>query len=344
MSRILPLLQTEGNRRLLRKWLTQSTTYDVVDVDEENPLSTPFDLCVVDGPALGEYRDALKGHREQAAPEFLPVLLLVPREYSDRLTDDVWDYVDDIIWTSGGNQLDSVDTFELEGRLRALLRARSMSETLVENQQRLKVLHRLLRHNIRNSLTVIQGRAEAISTPEENTNVEQILKKSTRLLRHSEKAQDIDEILEKNTEQEIDLGNQVQQIVGRYRDEHPAAEISLDVQASVEVTAIVGIRRAIEELIQNAVRHDPSETPQIRVRVSHENECGVVTVEDSGPTLQEQDRRVLRGDLDPTALNHGSGIGLWLVVWTVRRSNGQITYQTRKTNGNRIVLRLPIAT
>lgn len=340
MSRILPLVQNEGNRRLLEKWLTENTAYDVV-VDETDPLSASFDLCIVDGPALGTHRSALEAHRDRVEPEFIPVLLLVPREHSDRLTDDVWEYVDDIIWTSGSEQFGSLDTFEFEGRLRALLRARSMSETLVENQQRLKVLHRLLRHNIRNSLTVIYGAAMSIGDPAENELVSQVLRQARQLLDHSEKAQDIDEILDQRTHHEIDIGTETRRLVELYRDEYQAAEITFEVQSPAAVTAIPGIIRAIEELVHNAIRHGSSDNPEIHVRVSREGDTGIVAVEDSGPPIPEQDRRVLRGNLDPTALDHGSGLGLWLVVWTVRRSNGVARYQQREAGGNRIELRLP---
>lgn len=151
-------MQKRGNRRLLSEWLIQNTDHEVLALEEiktGDPLSVQFDLCIVDPHAVAEYRNALKAHRECARPEYVPVLLLVPRNHADSLTAEVWEYVDDIIWTSGGRQMDSLYTFELEGRIKSLLRVRTLSRSLVESQQQLKVTNRVLRHNLRNSLNVI---------------------------------------------------------------------------------------------------------------------------------------------------------------------------------------------
>jgi signal transduction histidine kinase len=272
------------------------------------------------------------------------VLLLVPSEHSRRLNDTVWDYVDDIIWTSVGEQNDSLDTFEFTGRVRSLLRARSMSQTVIEDQQRLKVLHRVLRHNLRNSLNIVRGSAKSIDGPDAADHVNRIVRETNRLLGHSEKAQDIEQILERSTEQHIDLAGRVQQAIDSYGEEFPDAEISIDVRSSVRVTSVVGITRTIEEIIHNSLIHAVSETPSVAITVEQVDGFGVMTVEDSNPTISEQDRQVLRGDLEPTALDHGSGVGLWLVVWTVRQSNGQVRYHALETGGNRIQIRLPAQT
>lgn len=345
MTRILPLLEKQGNRKLLSAWLDRNTDYEVIqdDGDATDLLSVEFDLCLLDRTAFREHREALKTHRTQASPEFVPVLLLVPRKYANQLSADIWEYVDDIIWTSGSLQSDSLDTFELKGRIRSLVRQRSMSFTLMERQQRLRVLHRVLRHNLRNSMTVIRGRAELLGDPEDNEDIKTILSEADRLLGHTEKAQDIEDILEAGTRDSMSLDQQLEMIIEQFRREHPDAEFSLTTDHRVTVDAVVGISRAFEELIRNAIQHNPSASPTVDVTVSTEESFGVVTVSDTAPTIREQDRRVLRGDLNPTALNHGSGLGLWLVIWTVRRSDGKIEYQDRGSDGNSIRIQLPLA-
>jgi hypothetical protein len=43
-----------------------------------------------------------------------------------------------------------------------------------------------------------------------------------------------------------------------------------------------------------------------------------LVVADDGPGMNEQDRRVLTSDRE-TPLDHGSGVGLWLVNWCLQR-------------------------
>lgn len=180
MSQILPLLGNAGNRQLLSEWLTHHTDPEILDINVDDPLSPSFDLCIVDGPALEKFRHDLQEYREQRHPEFVPVLLLVHRRYADRLDETVWDSVDDIIWTSGSERFDSLDTFEFKGRIRSLLRTRKMSQDLKENQERLKVLHRVLRHNVRNSLNVIRGNAEVIEESGDTEVAERIIGRTDR--------------------------------------------------------------------------------------------------------------------------------------------------------------------
>lgn len=343
MSRILPLLGNTGNRRVLSEWLTHHTDHEVLDVDEDEPLARPVDLCIIDGPALEDVREELRAYREQQRPEFVPVLLLVPRAHADRLEETVWNYVDDIIWTSGSERFDSLDTFEFEGRMRSLLRTREMSRELKQNQERLKVLHRVLRHNVRNSLNVIRGNAEVIEESGGPDAAARIIKQSDRLLNHAEKAREIDTILEDGSEHRIDLGRHVEQTAERYRQKYPAAEITLDVQTDVRVTAIDGITQAFGELIDNAIVHDSRDSPEVTVRVAGRDGCGAVVIADTGPAISDKDRRILSGDRDPTAVDHGQGVGLWLVVWAVRRADGTIEYERRESGGNRITVLLPEA-
>lgn len=70
---------------------------------------------------------------------------------------------------------------------------------------------------------------------------------------------------------------------------------------------------------------------------------GAVTVADTGPAISDQDRRILSGDQDPTAVDHGQGVGLWLVVWAVRRANGTVEYEQRESGGKQITVQLPEA-
>jgi len=42
------------------------------------------------------------------------------------------------------------------------------------------------------------------------------------------------------------------------------------------------------------------------------------------------------------ALSHGSGLGLWLVYWVVKRSNGEITVSDHEQRGTTITVSLPV--
>lgn len=342
MSRILPVFHQRGNRELISRWIRTKTTHEAVEITEgDDPFAVEFDLCLIDGPSFSTHREALTSHLSEVHPEFLPVLLLIKRERAHRLTDDIWEHVDDIIWTSGGGRIDSIDTFEFKGRLKSLLRKRQLSLDLIDNQERLKVLHRVLRHNLRNSMNVISGTAALIDNPEENPDVRRIIQTCDRLLHHADNARSIDQLFQRDTQREIDLEQQLSRCVQSYELEYPEAVIELDIASPTTVTGAEVMPGIFEEILHNAITHNPDEHPEVWVKVNQENGYGVVSVEDTGPPIPSSDLAIIDGELDPSPIDHGSGLGLWLLAWAIHRSDGEIDHQPRDTGGNRITIRLP---
>jgi signal transduction histidine kinase len=51
-----------------------------------------------------------------------------------------------------------------------------------------------------------------------------------------------------------------------------------------------------------------------------------VTVADDGPGIPEHELAVLTGDEPITQLSHGSGLGLWLVIWLAESYGGHVRF------------------
>jgi signal transduction histidine kinase len=58
-----------------------------------------------------------------------------------------------------------------------------------------------------------------------------------------------------------------------------------------------------------------------------------VSVADDGPGIPDHERAVLT-DGEETALEHGSGLGLWLVHWVVERSGGRLSFAENDPRGS----------
>lgn len=67
-----------------------------------------------------------------------------------------------------------------------------------------------------------------------------------------------------------------------------------------------------------------------------------VVIVDNGPGLPDSEREVLEAG-EETPLTHGSGIGLWLVYWTVTYAGGEVTIEDRSPRGTRVTVTLPCA-
>jgi serine phosphatase RsbU (regulator of sigma subunit) len=118
MSRILLLLAHRENRRLLADWL--ATRYQVLLPESEQALEEPFDLCIIDGPALDRLRKWVQAFKKAAHPGFLPFLLVTHRQGVGMATRHLWESVDELI-------VSPIEKAELQARVEILLRARQLS-------------------------------------------------------------------------------------------------------------------------------------------------------------------------------------------------------------------------
>ncbi|MDY6776437.1 MAG: sensor histidine kinase [Halobacteria archaeon] len=58
-----------------------------------------------------------------------------------------------------------------------------------------------------------------------------------------------------------------------------------------------------------------------------------IRVSDNGPGVPESDVGVLGDEQNIEPLYHGSGLGLWLVNWIVKRSMGEISFEEKEPRG-----------
>jgi len=197
-------------------------------------------------------------------------------------------------------------------------------------QRHLQVLHRVLRHNLRNELTVVMGIAaslgERVEDPDLQSQIDLIHDHARVLDRVSEKAHTITTLLEETNETTtIPVEPLVSAVVDSCRDRFPAATITTRVDPEVAVTANPALRAAVEELVENGIEHNDAE-PTVRVVAAIRGDDVFVTVADDGPGIPTADREIIFDDGEITPLQHGSGLGLWLVRWITESAGGTVVY------------------
>ena len=106
--------------------------------------------------------------------------------------------------------------------------------------------------------------------------------------------------------------------------------------------ATSNLQFAIESLIDNAIKHNPSDSPYVRIRAEYADadEWMNLYVEDDGPMLPAMDKRVVAGTAEISPTNHGAGLGLWLVKWTTEIFGGELLFEESEFGGNSVHLRL----
>ncbi|WP_435319378.1 GAF domain-containing sensor histidine kinase [Haloarchaeobius sp. TZWSO28] len=219
---------------------------------------------------------------------------------------------------------------------------RSHHERELANRDRMiGVLNRVLRHNLRNDLNVIHGYAEILqqlTTGDAASLAATIESTATELLMLSEKARKSDRLTRSvPVARPTNVVPLVDAAVATVRDQCPAVDIAVSAPAEVVALAAPHLEDAIVELVDNAARYG-GDGPGVEVAVAAEQDETTVAVSDSGPGLPPGEQRVLT-DGNETPLEHGDGLGLFLVHWIVANLDGRIDVETKPKT--RVAIRLP---
>ena len=206
----------------------------------------------------------------------------------------------------------------------------------------ISVINRVLRHNVRNKLTVISGYAEILAGDSDDnvaSKAEQITQATDRLLDLTESARQIEQNRNRSPELEtVDLAPLLDESVDELATRYPEASITAEIPETAVATTLPRIETALWELLENAAIHS-GEEPTISLGVTETDDQLRITINDNGPGLPEDERQVLAtGDEDP--LVHGQGLGLWLTYWIITSLDGEISVP-KKSGGTTIEIRLP---
>jgi PAS domain S-box-containing protein len=208
----------------------------------------------------------------------------------------------------------------------------------------IEVLNRVLRHNLRNDITAIQGFANEIARRTDGEPAEmaqRISKTSAELTALSEKAQDFQTaVRDADPLAPRDILADVREVVSELRGEFPETEFNIEAGPCENVMATERLRLALREIGANAARYGGSVGVTYTIEMTEDDEVAVC-VHDGGPGLPEIEREVLETGREKP-LEHGSGLGLWLVNWIVTGLGGEVT--TTVDDGTTVTVRLSPAT
>ncbi len=237
--------------------------------------------------------------------------------------------------------------FERDGRSHGLAIYTDVTDRR-RRERHHEVLHRVLRHNLRNDLTQILAETDRLLAATDETavrdHVERVRDVVANLEELSRAAGRVEDVLggEGVAAGPVDLADVLQGLVARYRREWPGS-LEWEIPATCTVTADHRLDTALDALLENAVEHGlQGPGTVVCVTLARTDSEAVVTVADDGPGIPEYERSAVFDDQPISQLSHGSGLGLWLAKWIVEGYGGRLTYD-RRGGETRVGARLPLA-
>ncbi|MFB6228638.1 MAG: ATP-binding protein [Halobacteriales archaeon] len=231
----------------------------------------------------------------------------------------------------------ALDRVEREQRLRR------QKSRMQQHRQRLTVLNRVLRHDIRSKINLIFGEVSKLRRAVDDAPaLGAIENQSRKILELSENARHIEKTIEDGDETTttVDITDVIIQNVESLKQAFSNPRIRTDMPEEIYVISNGLIDPAVENVLTNAIEHNDSTPPEVEVTVTPDNGDVVVRVADNGPGMPQQEREVFKRK-EETQLKHSSGIGLWLVHWIIEDVDGAIEIEDGYPRGTVVELRVP---
>lgn len=177
---------------------------------------------------------------------------------------------------------------------RAVENAREATQVL----STLSFTNSVLRHDIKNDMTVVRGYAEVIADTEPEDELvadaaRTIDDRVERVLGTIESTGAIAEALSEDPQfTPVDLTEIVADVVA-HADDSRAATVTADLPEHAEILANEAVRPVVSNLVENGAEHNDAEDPRVHVTVESTTESVRLRVLDNGPGIPDAAKRDL---------------------------------------------------
>ena len=222
-------------------------------------------------------------------------------------------------------------------------RLETQKKLIQRRNEELETLNRILRHDIRNDV-VVMSRLGAQLEAHVDDDGEELLHK---LLDRSDHIKDLTTglrdlmrtLLDEDRELrpvQIDavLESEVRDVSQSYDD----ATVTRGEFPRVTVEANQMLSSVFRNILENAIKHNDSEVPEVDVSVQERNDWVQIRISDNGPGVPEDIRQDIFGKGEKGLESKGTGIGLYLVNQLVEQYGGEVWVEDREgqsPSGNR---------
>ena len=213
---------------------------------------------------------------------------------------------------------------------------------LATREQRLAVLNRVLRHNVRNDMNIVLAIGQQLQTQrtdELTKHGKTLTRTAHELNRVSEKALEANQMFERSVANDTAaLREIITDIVSRLGKDYPDATIHTSIAVDSVYTDAQILGKVLEEIVANALEH-AGESPAVQIAVRSRDRDVAVTVTDDGPGIPQSEIQPLR-DGEETSLEHTSSFGLWFSKWGMQKIGGDLDITATHT-GTEVTLAVP---
>ena len=240
----------------------------------------------------------------------------------------------------------------IDGAIKDVTETREYQQVLEEQNERLELLNRIVRHDIRNDMQLVQGMADLLddlSDEAEQPHLETIKTRTEHVIELTDLMGELMDALVSEAGEELEATNLsfvLDREVREASSSYPEATVRTRGNVPlVEVVANDMLRSVFRNLLNNAVQHHDGDDPTVEVSAEVEDEDGWVLVQiaDDGPGIDPDRRETVFGKGEKGIDSEGTGLGLYLVYTLVDHYGGSVWIEDNEPRGSVFNVRLRLA-
>lgn len=205
----------------------------------------------------------------------------------------------------------------------------------------LTVLNRVLRHDLRNDMTVVIGYIDSVMEKLEDPELRDYLitarDTADQLVQKGDTARLIEDLLSESLDSEgrsIDLCDVLRKEVYSAGERYPEASFNLDPDSCPEVLGNSLLSDVFEIVIGNSVEHNEDADVNVEVSVEENNSGVVVSIADNGVGIPDERKDSIFGREEIDQLTHGQGLELFFVNKMVETFGGRVWVEDNDPSGS----------
>ncbi len=211
-----------------------------------------------------------------------------------------------------------------------------------EAEKRQEFLHTLLRHDIKNKITVIEGYLDLIEDIGLSEEHEKYVSKALKVTKESsdliEKIRTLRKVGAENLKK-VNLGPMIDAVVSDIEPKASDEEITIDYEiCDCEVMADPLLEEAVSNVLENSIEH--SNCDKIVIRVEELPDELIISVRDDGRGIDEENKEKVMERGFTASDSTGSGLGLFLVKTIVESYDGKVEIKDSEMGGARFDIHL----
>ncbi|MDP8202004.1 MAG: transporter substrate-binding domain-containing protein [Candidatus Tenebribacter burtonii] len=233
-----------------------------------------------------------------------------------------------IIWNTSLKKQVQLKTRELKEDIAKRI---VVEEELQINRDRLKMLNKIIRHDLSNDFLVIKSAINIFKRTTDATMIDEIANRTNKSLKTIANYRKYESFIDSNQGlEEIEVNQLISELIVNF------PKITFNIDGKCNIFADDALHSVFENLISNSIKHGDS--TKIDIIITSENDICKIKFMDNGSGIPDKIKGKIFDEGFPYGKSSHTGIGLHIIRKTIENYDGVISLADNETSGATFII------